>query len=465
KKKGFLIVPRLWSDPHYNVPEKIALLNGYPIVVFEGEEITGYPDDIALTAAALKKNNVRYGNIEIIKQDGDARLKALMGESVVRVHSVPRDELLKLNKEQTLDRFDRAVKERGIRMIYVRPFLPPQITEEPVSYNLNYVKEISQNILNSGYLLGTASAPSKLVPAGWQILLLGIGTIAVALLLLNAFVAVKWYWAWPFLVASLFVMLFVGAGSPGYPLEKGLALLAAIVFPAYAVVSNFGRKVPDNLHPLLFSLYIVANSVIDTVLGIFIIVGLLSNLDFMLTAQTFSGVKFALLIPVFLVAFYFFIKRSPDEHLGLRDIWGRVVETLDQNVKVFYVVMALAVLGALFVFVARSGNFSLPVPAAEKWFRTLLENSLTIRPRTKEFLVGYPFLFLSAYLLLKGKREWLWVTLSLGVIGLISLTNTFCHVHTPLSISVARSMNGMVLGAVVGFLLIWFINLLSRKKA
>ena len=55
-----------------------------------------------------------------------------MDRDVVRVHSVPKDELKKLKKDEVVRRFVRAAKERKVRLIYIRPFLPPQIDAYPV---------------------------------------------------------------------------------------------------------------------------------------------------------------------------------------------------------------------------------------------------------------------------------------------------------------------------------------------
>ena len=40
-----------------------------------------------------------------------------------------------------------------------------------------------------------------------------------------------------------------------------------------------------------------------------------------------------------------------------------------------------------------------------------------------------------------------------GVIGQVSMFNTFCHLHAPLGISYLRSMLGTILGLVVGLTL------------
>src|SRR3989339_1273936 len=62
--KGFKIIPRVWNDPlvnAINIDPKISLLSGFDTIVFDGDEILGYPDAIPQLAAALKKQKINYG--------------------------------------------------------------------------------------------------------------------------------------------------------------------------------------------------------------------------------------------------------------------------------------------------------------------------------------------------------------------------------------------------------------------
>jgi ABC-type nitrate/sulfonate/bicarbonate transport system permease component len=89
-----------------------------------------------------------------------------------------------------------------------------------------------------------------------------------------------------------------------------------------------------------------------------------------------------------------------------------------------------------------------------------------VRPRTKEFLVGYPFLFLTAFYYLKGRREWLWLLAAIGGVAPISVFNTFSHIHTPVMISLTRTLNGLVLGIVIALLVGWLVErFFARSEA
>src|SRR5205823_12796035 len=87
----------------------------------------------------------------------------------------------------------------------------------------------------------------------------------------------------------------------------------------------------------------------------------------------------------------------------------------------------------------------------EMSLRNMLDRYL-VRPRTKEFLIGHPALL--AALLLGATRAGRGVRLSLaliGSIGQVSMVNSFCHLHTPLLMTVTRVFNGLWLGVLIGW--------------
>ena len=110
------------------------------------------------------------------------------------------------------------------------------------------------------------------------------------------------------------------------------------------------------------------------------------------------------------------------------------------------------IIGGAYVLQARSGNQSDITPSSfELALRSHLTSILSVRPRFKEFLIGFPALMLVPALIAADRRRtfgWLFV-LAIGM-GLGDVVDTFSHLHTPLVISVLRIVNGAVLGAIVG---------------
>jgi len=84
-----------------------------------------------------------------------------------------------------------------------------------------------------------------------------------------------------------------------------------------------------------------------------------------------------------------------------------------------------------------------------------------VRPRTQEFLIGYPSIFLALEFL--EKRKELGIIFSLiSLITPISIMNSFCHIHTPIILTLFRTLNGFILGSIVGYILIIIVRRLLK---
>jgi hypothetical protein len=91
--------------------------------------------------------------------------------------------------------------------------------------------------------------------------------------------------------------------------------------------------------------------------------------------------------------------------------------------------------------------------------RDALETWLGARPRFKEFALGHPLLIGGLLLWKKTSSEqkisWLVRLLLLGgLIGQISIINTFTHYHTPLIWGILRTVHGAWIGALLT-VLVW----------
>ncbi|MBN2057291.1 MAG: hypothetical protein JW782_00645 [Candidatus Saganbacteria bacterium] len=459
-KKGLRIIPRIWNDPRYhlgNVGLKINDLAAHDVVIFEGEEILGYPEALKALSYSLKKNGLKYGYIEIVKQDGDKQLRRLMDLAVIRVHSVPKEELKKLNKDEVIDRFVRAVRERKVRLIYLRPFLPPQIDAYPVAYNLKFFGQVKDGLNKAGFIVGQPQSVPPVRVLDWQLFFLGIGIIIGAVFLLNYFIRLHIVIMYLLVALAAALLYLAGLLLPLIQLQKLLALATAVIFPSLAVISSLSREQRPSL-VVLDATLIVLNVLAEAMVGVFLLIGIMADHRFMLGVETFQGVKLALLLPVMVVAFYFIIK------MGTGSLKDRLLYFLNTRVKLATILLGVGVMGGLFVYLARSGNFVLPVPVFEKYFRNFMEALFFIRPRTKEFIIGYPLLYLAALAMLRQRKHWLWLLAALGTIAPISVLNTFSHIHTPLIISLIRTFNGLVIGVLVGALLVFIFDPFFRKE-
>ena len=117
---------------------------------------------------------------------------------------------------------------------------------------------------------------------------------------------------------------------------------------------------------------------------------------------------------------------------------------------------------AVFVYyIYRTGN-SATTSSTELAFRNFLENTLVIRPRTKEMIVGWPMLLLFIWSLRRGMK-FLPMVFGLGMtIGLVSVVNTFLHIRTPFLISLLRTGWGVLFGLLIGLALVLLAELIYR---
>jgi hypothetical protein len=114
--------------------------------------------------------------------------------------------------------------------------------------------------------------------------------------------------------------------------------------------------------------------------------------------------------------------------------------------------LAVVLIGYLFL---RTGNApSLFKPSWEQPLREFLDRALLVRPRFKEFAIGWPTLCIGLYAWsLSLQRQISWdtrIVVWIGMMGPISMLNTFCHLHSPLRQELIRSWNGFAFGLLFG---------------
>ncbi|HET6456233.1 MAG TPA: DUF5693 family protein, partial [Armatimonadota bacterium] len=142
-------------------------------------------------------------------------------------------------------------------------------------------------------------------------------------------------------------------------------------------------------------------------------------------------------------------------------VWEDVKEDLRRVVSnplfVWHAIAVVIGLGIVGFALLRTGNDpGVGVSGIELKFRSLLDHVMGVRPRTKEFMIGHPAMILGIALLLTRRRAWGLSLIALGVLGQVSLLNTFCHIHTPLQVTAFRAFNGLVLGLIFG-MVAWMI--------
>ena len=285
-------------------------------------------------------------------------------------------------------------EERKIRLLYLHPFFH---TADPVADTLNSFRELSRRLAAEGFVAVI------LLPCRWEShrgadLLLAWGVAAAGLLLLQLLCPLA---PGPRLIFSGLAFLAVTGLLFQGPLGRQLlALGAAIVFPALAVLSQvqtwpikaiWGGFTAHAARGVVALISASAISLLGTARG--------QDLDATRLPecrQVFRGVKISLLLPPLLVLVAVLTAPlGPGEAPSLRAAWTRLRGYLMRPLALGEVFVLMLILLAAFLYVARSGTI-LPVAGFELEARSFLESVFGVRPRTKEFLIGHPALFLAA---------------------------------------------------------------------
>lgn len=451
---GLTVIARLNNSPACT-PQRVryalagAKRAGAKVVVFSGDEVLGFRALVPLTAEAMRRHRLLHGSVEFGKQKGDERLTRLLIDRVVRVHSVTAAEMSTLSPGEVLERYTRAVRERNIRLCYVR--LPSGVDEQPLSGAARFVGQLRQSLQEAGYRVGDPHPFANPTVPVWAWLTAGGSALVAGVLVLERLFALRSS-AWLALGAFVAGMAVVYAG--GETGRKLCALAAAIAFPTLGfLLTNVLRQ---RRLPLVHALAVFVGLTLFSLAGGLHVVALLASLPFMVKANQFAGIKVAHLLPVLLVGFGYALDTVnatsfADARQRLCQRWRQM---MGYPVTVGLAGVVLASLVLLILVLLRTGNEpGVDVSDLEMKMRLLLERYLLARPRTKEFLVGHPALLLALALSAAGIGRTMWIPLLLvGVIGQASVVNTLCHIHTPLALSVPRILLGCVLGVIIGTL-------------
>lgn len=414
------------------------------MVIFSGNQIIGYPGDLVKTAAALKENDLVIGLVEFSSQRGINQITT--GSNVVRVHAITLGEMRVLSKERIINRYLRAVKERNIRGLYLRPLA------ENWEATVDLLQDLTNDLQAAGFKLGKAQPYPQWNPSWFYSWLCSLGVLAAFALLIQRYVVLNEKVLW---LAYIVVALLGLAGFYSYALlfKQAFALLAAIVFPVLGIVNYDFFK-----HSIVKNYLLV--SAISFVGGI-LVVGLLTGTSFLVKLVEFRGVKLMHVAPIILAFIYgLFVNNFPLK--GWDDFKNWIKQIWYDAIPVKYLAAGLFVLAVAGIYILRTGNFGLPVMELEIKLREALERLLLVRPRLKEFLIGHPALVL---LLASNHKQLRPILLSIAVIGQLSLVNTFTHIHTPVLLSLLRSIYGLVFGFAIGWLILRLCLILIRRTA
>ncbi|MDB5040865.1 MAG: hypothetical protein JWN27_1591, partial [Candidatus Eremiobacteraeota bacterium] len=433
--------------------DEVAGHNAHTVIFFGlRNQVVGYPDAIDDAAAVMRAEHVNFGTIETydVKQNqaGSETLAKDLPNATVRVQAISKVEQDKLRPEEIVSRYALGVRERNIRVVYLRPFAHQWGNRSIEATNVELVRQIAESVRASGLRTGTASPIDRFEVRWWEIALVSLAVPAILLLLLEAFKIGGPRWLIAFVALDLLLVAAGFALHHDMAARKVLALIGAVAFAVagfVAIAPAFRAKpAPTTGAAILDGIRVMAIAIGVTLGGALVIIGLLSTPLTMIEIDRFSGVKAVLVLPPLIaLVLYLFTTRW-----GARIAPARLAES---PVTVLQLVAGIVLIGAGYLVLVRSGNQSDIAPSGiELALRAHLTTLLQVRPRLKEFLFGFPALMLVPALLPADRARWGWLlALAIGV-GLGDVADTFSHLHTHLVISGLRLVNGAVIGLIVG---------------
>ncbi|WP_102344846.1 DUF5693 family protein [Bacillus sp. Marseille-P3661] len=420
-------------------------------ILFTGTEMLGVPPHTAIEmkhdeeyyATRFKDEGYVIMPIEFTKQDGLSAYAAKFDNKIVRLHSLNFFD----SRGGYTDRATRAVKERNIRALYLHVADVKKLESEYMTAEQTYevaIKEIQaiQNQMADKHEPGIAQSYDILAAPIWQSIaaLIGVAAfVALAAMMLNEKMALLTFGAMLVLVLG-----YVVTGATLF--LQAAALAVSIVAATLAAISGEHiRSKKDMVVKFLKGAGLV-------LLGAWFVTALLYGNEFLVKIEEFRGVKLLFIMPIVLTALHV-----------MRDHIKELAMMVTRN----YYFIIIGILGAGFmILLARSGNDAGElVSGAELMFRQGLEDLMFVRPRTKEFLIGYPLFVLAMYIIYQGKG---WeqrigkYLLAGGAIGFMSSVNTFTHLHIPLYLSLLRTVYGWIIGAIIGLVLIALYRLAKK---
>ena len=379
----------------------------------------------------------------------------------------------------------RAAYERNCRLIYMKMILKED-DKNPGSYEYVTEPEAYETMLGDfmtrmndrGFTMETMTAARNISVSYGSVVLIALGAVAAAVLLL----------ALVFPLGTKLVYLLTALGAVGaagvlYLMPNTgrliLSIGGGIVMPLLAlVVLDQLLRLRQQKNPLIDTVLSLAGLVAMCLVGGLFAAAPLSDSAYMLEMELYRGVKVMQLIPM--AGFVFYLLKSylggycgRILHLARNTRKEKLQQVLDAPIKVKYLIylaLAAVVISILSAvggyYLARTGHSTdVGMADLELELRNLMEYYLIARPRTKEFLVGYPCVMLYVWASRKDTRvmtvlSWLF---GLGaVIGATSIVNTFLHIRTAYLLSLVRVLIGLGLGLVIGLIFLALAELIYR---
>ena len=425
-----------------------------------GDQVLGRREAIGTTIQTLRDTGMRYVTPEFAKLGGDQDMLEKAGDLTIRLHSAQTAELDRLTDVDALDRYEKAAREREMRVLLLRPLT--LAADSPIGSFGSFVESVAKATAKDGLVLGVPQAAHGPDLPKHFALLIGIAIAPTVWFAVAGFVGdrrVRRVGA--VLLGLLALACAVKTGT------QIMALLAAAAAPvaAFEILDDVAVRLKGPEWARILQAFVLVSAV--SLVGGLVVAGMLNGLPYYVKADEFKGIKVAVFLPVLGIGWYAFT-RLTDWRGNLRSpiTWGAVI-------------LSVGLAAAMAFMLARTGNDAgVGASGGEMAMRGLLDRYAYVRPRTKEFLVGHPLMIVALGLYLRHRLAakergaasaatggWIALLLLVGAVGQTSVVNTLCHLHIPVLLSLSRIGIGLFLGAIFGFVAWAVVASVTRRRA
>ncbi len=383
--------------------------------------------------------------------------------------------------QEIMNAYFRAIVERNIRIIYVKPFLFDknipvtdieiykarfgELEERLAAYphNIHGIKSVDEKIqtmpeLKPNYILQMLSA---------------FAAIAAFMMILDNLFDKKDKQLYILFAIALFCTLFVYLVNIRITLFNKLFALASIVFISVLTVQilmKLAKKRYESKGKLsrkksfLNAILILLMMIVISMLGSFCEIAFYSESRFILEASMFRGVKISQLLPIFIViimsiAYYaeIIMDKSYNSSLELSK------DVLNIKIKLWHLILGMILLGGLAIVLMKGSNeSSIKTLDFQYLIRNFLERNLPARPRTKAILVGYTGAIMLYYYASQKKYRLMYpIFAAFAALGQANIFNTFSHIRTPVYLSVWRLVFEFIFAIILSILYLAIIDFIS----
>lgn len=351
-----------------------AKIDGVYAFLPQGDQVLGRRDGLKHMEEELAQDGLFYCSPEFAKLGGDANVVGDIPERVIRLHSAQAAELDKLPYVEAVDRYVRAARERNQRILLLRPV--SFSGSKPLETFRLFVEDVSKGIQKQGGAVGAAKPFTDSATPRLVFSLLGLAMIGPVWFTLARFLP------WPKAKVGLFILVALAGLACWSPhLRMPIAFAGTLAFPILAFF-----WLDENVKLPLPVAYLGVTLI--SMVGGMCVAGLLNGLPYFIQAQQFEGVKVAVFLPILAVGIHYMSRL------------GNIRSAIKDPITYRQALLGLLILAVLGFMISRTGNDNpAGVSGFELKMRDVLDKILFVRPRTKEFLFGHPFLVVGIALL------------------------------------------------------------------